>query len=230
MHDFYNRLSDVETASAALNTRPGFAAYLKDFSQLVTSLGVADVFGTRLLHKHYDVDSATAVIERCREPDGERVLRSSVEPIPAVPVPPSAWAWTADGLTALEFSEDDSVERAQARLQPGFVEDWSVLIKRTDLVDLLGLTVVQRHYLQPRAHHVFVETSDAVASTVSLRPSTDTRDSDIVTVWVAEPAAACRPGNYCRKWSTCRRSGSPPDDRHSVSYGHDAMQGPHGRG
>jgi hypothetical protein len=225
LHDYYNSLLDVEDADAQLKGRASFGAYLEDFAALVTSFGLADAMGTRLLHRHYGIAPSTAVVERCREIAGERVLQSSVEAVSDSRPPPSAWAWN-DGLISLEFSEDTALASMRA-LDACFVATWGELVTNAGLADMLGLSYVRRDYLQPRADQIFVETSDATASTVSIRLLADCEVGDITTVWIVEPSASCTPGNYCRKWSTCRKSGSPPDDRHSVSYGHDATKGPH---
>lgn len=225
MYNYYNQLLGVEDATATLSTREAFAPFLERFAALVTTVGLENDFGTRLLHRHYTVGPGTAVVERCSVDDGERVLRSSVEPT-STDVPASTFAWVDSHLMPLEFSEDTALT-SMRDLDPTFAAEWGSVVSAHGLDDLLGLIYLPRDYLHPNSEQTLLETSDFGASTLRLASRDDCQEGDITTVWTVEPSAACRPGNYCRGWSTCRRSGSPPNDRHDVSYGHDAGRGPH---
>jgi hypothetical protein len=217
--DWYNALPSVEDADCARRETPGFDTFLNDFADMASRFGLGDAVGASLLHRHFWLTEGENVLESAAWIDGRRALVARVVGSPS-PATSCSWRVNSSGeLVPLEYSDDAAVQRA-APLSAEFVTTYAKCLRAYGIADLVGLRFLHRDSLPLGAGEEYLE--ETVGERSVTTAVTAAADSDTVTtVWALDQTMGCAPSTGCRGWSTCRRSGSPPDDRHSFSYGHD---------
>jgi len=221
----YNTLLSADDADAAVRRNPGFDEFLASFARLAVRHEVPEVAGACLLHRHFTLRDEQVIIEKADTWRGEAALISTPNAFDCARAAPSMWRFGADGHgpEALEFSEDPAVHDDVASIPDDFYADFAELLDRSDLLELIGLTVLRRETLPLRHGERYLEETDAGRSVVVVCADATKSDDAIATVWAPGEYMGCSVYNTCHQRNICRFA----DNEHRHILGHTTERSHH---
>lgn len=220
----YNKLESACDADAAVHANPDFDGFLSSFARLTAEYELQTIVGACLLHRHFSLRDGQAIVERSETWRGQTALISMPE-TRGGGVAPSMWRFGVDGSAPepLEFSEDPAVFRGAELVPAAFCSSFNDLLVRSELHDLIGMTILQRETLPLEPGERYLEETDAGQSVVVVCPPGPEEGDAITTVWAPGEVMGCSVYNTCHQRNICRFA----DNEHRHILGHTTERSHH---
>ena len=221
----YNTLLSAEDADTAVRDHRGFGDFLTSFAQLAVRHEVQEVVGACLLHRHFTLLDDQVIIEKADTWRDQAALISTPNAFGGARVAPSTWRFNADRHDPedLEFSEDPAVRDDIASIPDDFHAEYAELLGQSELMKLIGLTILRRETLPLQHGERYLEETDAGRSVVVVcADATDSEDA-ITTVWAPGEYMGCSVYNTCHQRNICRFA----DNEHRHILGHTTERSHH---
>jgi hypothetical protein len=214
----YNNLPPVEDSDRFLHEqKEKFLDFKNKFYIILTTYGLQDSVGLRLIHKHFKLSDAVGesqeVMSECfKHIDGEPSLVTLPLRLGSVAFAgscPASWLFTKDDSTnyPFEFSNDNAVKTTREKISrtPNFMRDVRDLIIEYQFTELFSLAILKRDAMSAvdGSQHDLIERSSLQdGSVIQFVKKTDPDlQKAIQTSWAFGPkTVGCTPSSYCQDY------------------------------
>jgi len=179
----------VEVADANLQTQPQFHDFLSCAGKVIGSYNFSDHTGLQLVHRHFDLEPDSVIVQQFGTYEGTPSLIASALPLAdalAKGAVPSGWIFSGSSPQIFEFSTDEAVKAnlRDIKSTPEFLEKMESILKSFHLERLLSVSLLKRESLVTQEKEVYQEsTYNNVGSVVQVMNANNVKPAYIRTSW-----------------------------------------------